>query len=132
MDTAALVVSILVWLQFKHFVADYLLQPKWILDGKGDFRKPGGYVHAGMHATGSVPAFWFGGLDGAGIVFLTASEFAVHYALDHVKALHSRHHPHAPVARMFWVLHGADQFAHQLTYATLLLVIMTTSKALMR
>ena len=96
MDTAALFVSMLVWLQYKHFVADYLLQPAWMLNGKREFRKPGGYVHAGLHAAGSMPAFAFGGVEGVGIVSLVAAEFAVHFLLDHTKAVRSRRHPHPP------------------------------------
>jgi hypothetical protein len=123
MDTEALFVGILIWLQLKHFVADYLLQPKWILNGKGDFREPGGYTHAGLHAVGSVPALWVGGMDSAGVALLAVMEFAVHYLLDHIKAVYSRRRPHPSTARIFWVLHGADQFAHHLTYAALLAIL---------
>ena len=41
---------LLVGLELKHYIADYFMQPGWILAGKGDFRKPGGYAHAGIHA----------------------------------------------------------------------------------
>lgn len=34
-----------VGLEVKHFVADYFLQPGWVLAGKGSFAQPGGYVH---------------------------------------------------------------------------------------
>ncbi|MBN9053789.1 MAG: DUF3307 domain-containing protein, partial [Rhizobiales bacterium] len=37
-------------LELKHYIADYFLQPGWMLGGKGDFRKTGGYAHAGVHA----------------------------------------------------------------------------------
>ena len=46
--------GLLLGLQIKHFVADYLMQPGWILGGKGDLHKLGGYVHAGIHALFSV------------------------------------------------------------------------------
>ena len=51
--------------QVKHFVADYLLQPGWMLRGKGDMSGVGGYVHAGVHALGSLPAFLLAGLGSA-------------------------------------------------------------------
>jgi len=122
MNSATLIVSLLVWLQFKHFVADYLLQPPWILRGKGDFRKPGGYVHAGLHACGSLPALYFAGLDATLIVSLAVAEFVIHYLIDHTKAVHARRHPHAPSTRAFWAMHGADQLMHHLTYSGMLLV----------
>jgi hypothetical protein len=39
-----------VGLEIKHCIADYFLQPAWMLVGKGDLRHPGGYAHAGVHA----------------------------------------------------------------------------------
>ncbi len=46
----AIFFGLLIGLEIKHYVADYFLQPGWMLGGKGDFRKPGGYAHAGIHA----------------------------------------------------------------------------------
>ena len=77
-------------LELKHYIADYFLQPGWMLGGKGDFRQPGGYAHAGVHAglTGlllllaGTPLPWL-----AGIV---AGEFVVHYLLDYSKIHYSR------------------------------------------
>jgi hypothetical protein len=56
-------VVMLICFQVKHFVADYLLQPAWVLSGKGDMRRSGGYVHAGIHAIGSLPAFLIAGAE---------------------------------------------------------------------
>lgn len=122
MDAATLFVGLLIWFQLKHFVADYLLQPGWIINGKGDFRKPGGYVHAGLHVVGSLPALYFVGLDATAVALLASAEFAVHYLIDHAKAVHARHHPHPANTRAFWALHGADQLMHHLTYSCLLLI----------
>ena len=62
MHMVTVTVVMLLIFQVKHFVADYLLQPRWMLYGKGDLRKPGGYAHAGVHALGSLPAFFVAGL----------------------------------------------------------------------
>jgi hypothetical protein len=51
---------VLVGLQLKHLVADYLLQPRWVIHGKGDVRKIGGYVHAGLRAVGTPAGASFG------------------------------------------------------------------------
>lgn len=106
-------------LQLKHFVADYLLQPGWILAGKGDFRKPGGYAHAGIHAALSLAVLLVFGTPLATAAALFAAEFVVHYALDYAKIKYSTgvHLDKRP--SRFWALHGVDQLAHQLTYAAM-------------
>src|SRR5215207_3419881 len=42
--------GLLIGLELKHFVADYLMQPGWMLSGKGNIFHPGGYAHAAIHA----------------------------------------------------------------------------------
>jgi len=116
-------IGLLAWLQFKHFVADYLLQPAWILRGKGRLLHPGGYAHAGLHALGSMPALALLDLDGAWIAALTAGEFSVHFAIDHFKAIHAHNRGAAMTTRAFWAAHGADQFLHHLTYVGMLALV---------
>jgi hypothetical protein len=125
MNVAIFFVEMLVWLQLKHFVADYLLQSAWIIRGKGDLRKAGGYVHAGLHACGSLPVLYFGGLSEVGIAGVAAAEFVIHYLIDYVKAVHAHLRPHDVTTRTFWALHGADQFLHHLTYSGMLYFILT-------
>lgn len=122
LDTVSLI-ALLSWLQIKHYVADYVLQSRWILDGKGDLRKPGGYAHAAIHAVGSFPVLFALALDLNVALLVTLAEFAVHYAIDHLKALHAHQFPAAMTTRAFWVAHGADQLLHQLTYAGIIMVM---------
>lgn len=124
MDSAVSVIGLLAWLQAKHFAADYLLQPGWVLHGKGDLRHPGGYAHAAIHAVGTIPGLWLYGLDAALVVVLALTEFVVHYLIDHVKAVHSHTHPTAMTTRAYWAAHGADQLLHHLTYTGILVVVM--------
>ena len=126
MSHAYLFIGMLVWLQIKHFAADYLLQTPWILQGKGDFAKGGGYIHAGLHALGSTPAFIFAGLDIGLVALMAAAEFAVHYLIDHLKVIYSTRRPMATTTMRFWALHGADQLLHHLTYSAMLLVAIWT------
>ena len=118
------IIGLLVWLQVKHFVADYLLQTPWILSGKGYIDRPGGYVHAGIHAAGTAPALVYAGLGSGLIVALLAAEFAIHFAVDHVKVLQSRAKPRSPATAGFWAMHGADQLAHHLTYSAILFAVL--------
>ena len=120
MQTTTAIIAMLLCFQVKHFIADYLLQPGWILHGKGDLRLAGGYVHAGLHALGSVPAFLVAGLSGQQLVAFAAAELAIHYGIDFTKASISRRSRLGPDSQAYWALHGADQLMHQLTYAGLI------------
>ena len=120
MQMMTLTIAMLVGFQIKHFVADYLLQPHWILRGKGDLRKLGGYIHALAHAVGSLPVLAIGGLDLASTLVLATAEFAVHYAIDHAKAGISIRSGSGPNSAAYWALHGADQLLHHLTYAAMI------------
>jgi hypothetical protein len=115
-DVLLLTLGVLACLQLKHFAADYLLQTPWIIAGKGRFDRPGGYVHAGIHAVLSMPALLLAGLDLPKMAALCAAEFVVHFAIDHGKALISRESNKGPTTASFWALHGGDQCIHHLTY----------------
>lgn len=116
-------IGLLAWFQAKHFVADYLLQPAWILHGKGDLHHPGGYVHAAIHAVGSAPGLVLFGMDGAALATLVLGEFGTHYMIDHLKASHAQSRPAAPNSRAFWAAHGADQLLHAFTYTGMLWLV---------
>lgn len=116
--------GLLVGLEIKHFIADYLLQPAWILAGKGDMRLPGGYAHAGIHAVFSfIVLLVFGTPVGLAVALLVA-EFVVHYALDYAKVYYSRGVQMERDARRYWALHGLDQLSHQITYIVMVYVVM--------
>jgi Protein of unknown function (DUF3307) len=121
MQAIWITVAMLVCLQAKHFVADYLLQTAWMLDAKGDPLRAGGYAHAGVHAFGSLPAFLIAGLGSGAIALLMAAEFGVHYLIDLGKARLSDRIQAGPDTKIYWSLHGGDQLMHQLTYAGLII-----------
>ncbi|MEH7905107.1 DUF3307 domain-containing protein [Rhizobium laguerreae] len=124
MESASFLIGLLAWLQVKHFAADYLLQSTWILQGKGDIRHPGGYIHAAIHVAGTLPGLFLFGLDGVSIAVLALGEFLIHFTIDHLKAVHSRRHPAAVTTRPYWAAHGADQLLHHLTYTGILAAAM--------
>ncbi len=114
--------GLMIGLEIKHCIADYFMQPGWILVGKGDFRLPGGYAHAGIHAALSVvilivfaTPLWL-------VAALFVAEFAVHYALDYAKIQYSGGVQADKQPRRYWGLHGVDQLAHQFTYAAMIYV----------
>ncbi|MCA1443901.1 DUF3307 domain-containing protein [Ensifer sp. IC4062] len=121
MEMAITTVAMLGCMQLKHFIADYVLQPAWVLRGKGNFRMIGGHVHAGGHALGTVPALMLAGVGMTRVAILVLAEFLAHYLIDYGKVLLSSQHSRADATtRIYWAMHGADQLLHQLTYAALL------------
>ncbi|MQW57515.1 DUF3307 domain-containing protein [Sinorhizobium meliloti] len=120
MEMAITTVAMLACLQLKHYVVDYVLQPPWILRGKGNFRMIGGYVHAGGHALGTAPGLMLAGVGLMRVTLLVLAEFLAHYLIDYGKALLSQHSRADATTRAYWAVHGADQLLHQLTYAALI------------
>ena len=117
------IVWALIGLQVKHYIADYTLQWPSMIAGKCDLHKAGGYVHAAIHIVMTLPILLLCGLSLATIVALAVFEFVVHYATDYAKGCYDCKHKLDAHTRHYWVVHGADQLVHQLTYAAILAVI---------
>jgi Protein of unknown function (DUF3307) len=132
MEAATVAIAMLVWLQVKHYVADYLLQPVWMLEAKDDPRRVGGYAHAGLHAFGSLPAFLIAGLGIEAAAVLALAEFAAHYVIDFGKARLSVDIAGGPDTKIYWSLHGGDQLMHHLTYSGLIIAAITLTPAAVR
>lgn len=110
-------------LEIKHCIADYFLQPAWMLVGKGNLRHPGGYAHAGVHAGLSAIVLLLVGTPLPTLLALVVAEAVVHYLLDYAKIQYSRGVHVDGNPRRFWALHGIDQLTHQLTYAAMIYVV---------
>ena len=119
----ALFFILFIGLELKHYIADYFMQPAWMLVGKGNFRHPGGYAHAGVHAALSAVVLLIAGTPLPVLAGLVFAEWVVHYLLDYSKIQYSRGvHVDSSPSR-FWALHGFDQITHQLTYAAMIYVV---------
>lgn len=115
---------LLIGLEVKHYIADYFLQPAWMLVGKGDWRHPGGYAHAGLHAALSGVVLLIAATPLPIVAALVLAEWVIHYALDYSKILYSRGVRADSDPRRFWALHGIDQLTHQLTYAAMIYAVL--------
>jgi hypothetical protein len=83
---------------------------------KGKYGHPGGILHVGIHVllTGlilaAVTSTWIT------VIIICIAEFFVHYHIDWAKEALGNRFSFRPDNVKFWMLHGSDQAAHQLTY----------------
>jgi hypothetical protein len=120
----AVLFGLLLGLEIKHYVADYFLQPGWMLGGKGNIFHAGGYAHAGIHAALTLVVLLACGTSLALALAIFAAEFVLHYALDYAKIQYSAGIHVDAQPRRFWALHGIDQLTHQLTYIAIIYVVL--------
>jgi hypothetical protein len=113
----------LVLLEVKHFICDFVLQTRYQFGNKGIYGHPGGYIHAGLHAVCSIPAIlmvsdavWL-------IAAIVVAEFLFHYHVDWLKEQINKRRGLTHDTTLFWVVFGADQLLHQMTYVVTLAVL---------
>ncbi|MFN3169791.1 MAG: DUF3307 domain-containing protein [Hyphomicrobiales bacterium] len=115
--------AILLGLQAKHFLFDFVFQSDWQVRNKGRYGHPGGLVHAGLHALGAlavgVVAALFGVIGLATALILALADGVIHYHIDWTKAQIARRMKLTPDRHGFWIALGADQAAHYATYLAL-------------
>ena len=130
MDQAiVLVLWTLLAIQIKHFLCDFGLQTEWQIATKGIYGHPGGLSHAAFHGIASIPALLI--LTGrvSAIAVIVLAEFLVHYHTDWLKARIDEHFRLTVQQHVYWVVFGADQLVHQLTYVGMILVILSAGWA---
>ncbi len=118
--TGQTLLLLLLFFQVKHLLADFVLQSAWIVRNKGIYGHPGGLVHAGLHAGLSFVVMLFSPLTAATVLAIALSEMVLHYHIDWTKDRLLRRMNTNPSEWRYWVLTGADQFAHQVTYVAML------------
>ena len=114
-DVALVLLGLLIF-QFKHFIADFVLQTRYQFSNKGIYGHPGGILHAGIHAVGSIPALLVFTQAPAIIGMLILVEFIIHYHTDWTKEQIDRRMKWTYQNTGYWIVFGGDQLVHQLTY----------------
>ena len=112
--------ALLVALQIKHLLADYVLQTPYMVRTKGRYGHPGGLLHAGAHGLLTACILALAGFPAALALGVAAGETVIHYHIDWAKERLGRRHALTPSMPGFWRLHGVDQLLHHLTYAGIL------------
>ncbi len=119
------VIWIFAGLMVKHFVADYVLQWPAMIHDKLHIGRPGGYIHAGIHVTGTCLVLFIAGISFSVIWKIMLAEFAVHFTTDHLKARYSASRAHSVHSSAYWVAHGFDQLVHSLTYVVIVAALVS-------
>jgi hypothetical protein len=100
----------------KHFICDFPLQANpWMYRNKGTYLHPGGIVHAGIHAIGTLLVL--APFIGSASVMYALIDMVVHYHIDWAKMNLSQRYDLQPTnSERFWILLGFDQLLHHITY----------------
>lgn len=108
-------VLLLLLLQVKHFLFDFVFQTPYQLKNKGNYAHPGGFLHAGLHVVATAVILFAVGTTPWKIAIVVIGEFLVHYHVDWGKEQITRRRGQTS-GPFFWQLIGLDQLLHQITY----------------
>ena len=115
-------ITLLVVFQLKHFVADYLLQTRYML---GKFREKGWVkplaAHCGIHMAMTFGIFLCVTSFKVAIA-LAVVDFVLHFMMDRVKASPNLGGQFNNTQPAYWYMLGFDQMFHHLTHYALILV----------
>lgn len=111
-----LLLAVLLILQLKHFLCDFVLQTPYQFTNKGKYGHPGGIIHAGLHALTSLPIFYVVRPGWIAALLIVLGEFILHYHIDWWKEQTVKRKSWKFPQAEFWWTFGADQVLHQLTY----------------
>lgn len=106
--------------QLKHMLADYFLQTRAMLEGRSEYVHIGRFVHAGVHAAGSLIALVLVGSSIMLILPMVLVEWAVHFHIDWGKGRYTAALNLTPQDAGYWRAIGVDQALHQLTYVAMI------------
>ena len=115
------ILFLLLALQFKHLLGDFIFQTKSMVTNKGSYGHVGGLIHSGLHAFLSFIVFSVAFGVSLKILLLCILEFVIHYHLDWGKNKITSKANWTPEDNQFWWAIGIDQFLHHLTYIALIL-----------
>ena len=112
------ILALLLALQLKHWIADFLLQGPYQYENKGIYGHLGGIIHSAIHAafTFVILSQYFQFEFALACTYATV-EAVIHYHIDWSKVQLTRLFKLAPTtSEQFWWLLGFDQLLHQITY----------------
>ena len=117
---------ILIFLQIKHFLCDWVFQTDHQIERKGIYGDLAGISHSLSHAISTIcilfPFYGTGLAFGVGI-----ADGITHYHIDWAKQNYCRVKRLTPSDKEFWAMIGLDQLLHQLTYIFIIAYLYVTT-----
>jgi hypothetical protein len=113
------VLGLVMLLQVKHVVADYMLQNAYMLANRRFYGHPGGLLHVAIHAAGSLLALLVVGVGPGLMLGLLLAEAVVHYHVDWAKDNFVLKRGLTVADPVYWHAAGIDQGLHQATYVVM-------------
>lgn len=103
----------------KHFLIDFLYQPPWMWQNKGNLKHFGGYAHAGFHAVVTFSVLCL--INPILALYCSIGEFVAHYVIDYGKMnVVKLNNWKADKDNNFWIMLGLDQMLHYLCYLVII------------
>lgn len=123
--------ALVLWLALaftvKHFICDFPLQAHpWLYSHKGEYGHIGGITHALIHTFGTTLVMMVCDVPFSIGIWAILADGIVHYHIDWAKMRLNAHWKLGPTtSEAFWILLGADQLAHYLTYLAIIWWVMS-------
>lgn len=115
--------SILTLLFIKHYVADFLYQPKWMWSNKHKLYHYGSICHSGFHVVLTALILLVYSMFSIKLIVL---EYLIHSITDALKMKIGIKYVITPNEPIFWNLLGIDQLIHSLTYVFILASVISS------
>lgn len=123
MSAVELVVSLFILFSWKHFIADFAVQPAYMYLNKGKLFHPGGWLHSLNHIILSWIVLRTMGFTNEVVTPVLIFEFFAHYIIDFGKVnIAERFGWHSKTPE-FWYLLGLDQLLHYFTYCYIVWIL---------
>ena len=118
--------SIILWLFvaffFKHYIVDFMLQSRTMIENKHKYFNYHGWFHAGLHGLATWIIVLHVASPGAAIL-VALLDIVVHHFIDWMKMSVGREEKWEHTDYAFWQAIGIDQLCHYLTYAVIIAII---------
>lgn len=118
-------ILILLCLNVKHFLVDFVWQTDKQVQEKGQYLKLGGIEHSGLHALFTY-LILIHILDMPMAGMLALVDLILHYHIDWAKMTINKKFNYTPSDKEFWFWLGLDQLLHQLTYIFITIITVLT------
>lgn len=117
------ILLLFVLFSIKHFIVDFPLQGPYQYLNKGTYGHPGGLLHALYHGIATLLILlFFVSIPTA--IALTLFDMIVHYHVDWLKVnIGEKKNWKCDNSKQYWILLGADQLLHMLTYIAIIALV---------